>query len=372
MNGILEMIRLEAINDLRRHTASQADALGAAVARVIGSGWFVLGRELEAFEAEFAAYCGTGHCIGVANGTDALELALRASGAGPGGRVLTVANAGAYSTTAIRAAGAEPVFVDIDDDSLLIDEAEARRQLAAARPAALIVTHLYGRLVPGIEAIAAAARDAGVPLIEDCAQAHGARLGGRMAGTFGDFGCFSFYPTKNLGALGDGGALVTGSAERRDRVRMLRQYGWAGKYRIELAGGRNSRLDEVQAAVLRAKLPRLDGWNERRREIARQFTRGIRHPKVGCPPPGGEDYVAHLYVVRTVDRQSLQAHLRLRGIATDIHYPLLDYQQPAFGAGGGHSNPVAERACREVLTLPCFPEMTDDEVAAVVEAVNAW
>jgi dTDP-4-amino-4,6-dideoxygalactose transaminase len=367
------MTRLDAINDLRRHTAAQADALAAAVARVIGSGWFVLGRELEAFEAEFAAYCGAAHCIGVANGTDALELALRASGVGPGARVLTVANAGAYSTTAIRAAGAEPVFVDIDDATLLIDEAEARRRLAAAaRPAALIVTHLYGRLVPGIEAIAAAARAAGVPLIEDCAQAHGARLGGRMAGTFGDFGCFSFYPTKNLGALGDGGALVTGSAERRDRVRMLRQYGWAGKYRIELAGGRNSRLDEIQAAVLRAKLPLLDGWNERRREIARQLSHGIRHPKVRCPPHAGGDYVAHLYVVRTAERGSLQEHLRARGIASDVHYPLLDYQQPAFGAGGGHGNPVAERACREVLTLPCFPEMTDGEVAAVVEAVNAW
>jgi dTDP-4-amino-4,6-dideoxygalactose transaminase len=367
------MTRLDAINDLRRHTAPQADALAAGIARVIGSGWFVLGRELEAFEAEFAAYCGAAHCIGVANGTDALELALRASGVGPGARVLTVANAGAYSTTAIRAAGAEPVFVDIDDATLLIDEAEARRRLAAAaRPAALIVTHLYGRLVPAIREIAAAARRAGVPLIEDCAQAHGARLGGRMAGTFGDFGCFSFYPTKNLGALGDGGALVTGSAERRDRVRMLRQYGWAGKYRIELAGGRNSRLDEVQAAVLRVKLPKLDGWNERRREIAHQLTRGIRHPKVRCPQHAGEDYVAHLYVVRTAERGSLQEHLRARGIASDVHYPLLDYQQPAFGAGAGPRNPVAERACREVLTLPCFPEMTDDEVAAVVEAVNAW
>jgi dTDP-4-amino-4,6-dideoxygalactose transaminase len=339
---------------------------------VIGSGWFVLGRELEAFEAEFAAYCGAAHCIGVANGTDALELALRASGVGPGGRVLTVANAGAYSTTAIRAAGAEPVFVDIDDGTLLVDAAELGRQLASARASALIVTHLYGRLVPAIGEIAAAARRAGVPLIEDCAQAHGARLGGRMAGTFGDFGCFSFYPTKNLGALGDGGALVTGSAERRDRVRMLRQYGWAGKYRIELAGGRNSRLDEVQAAVLRVKLPKLDGWNERRREIAHQLTRGIRHPKVRCPQHAGEDYVAHLYVVRTAERGSLQEHLRARGIASDVHYPLLDYQQPAFGAGDEYRNPVAERACREVLTLPCFPEMTDDEVAAVVEAVNGW
>jgi len=368
------MVRLEAINDLRRHTAALNDELRDCVARVIGSGWFVLGRELESFEAEFARYCGTGHCIGVANGTDALELALRACGVGAGGSVLTVANAGAYSTTAIRAAGAEPLFIDIDDESLLIDTAEVRRRLASPRrPSAVILTHLYGRLVPDIEIIARAAKDAGVPLIEDCAQAHGARRDDKKAGTFGDFGCFSFYPTKNLGALGDGGALVTGSAERRDGARMLRQYGWAGKYRMELAGGRNSRLDEMQAAVLRVKLPRLDGWNERRRAIARQLSHGIRHPRVRCPQHFGEDYVAHLYVVRTADRQSLQTHLRARGIASDVHYPLLDYQQPAFGANPAeHPNPVAEQACREVLTLPCFPEMSDGEVGAVIEAVNSW
>jgi dTDP-4-amino-4,6-dideoxygalactose transaminase len=288
--------------------------------------------------------------------------------------VLTVANAGAYSTTAIRAVGGEPVFIDVREDTLLIDEAEAARIIGSAnRPAAVIVTHLYGRLVPRIEQIALAAKQAGIPLIEDCAQAHGASMGGRRAGTFGDYGCFSFYPTKNLGALGDGGALITSGAQQRDRVRMLRQYGWAAKYRIERAGGRNSRLDEVQAAVLRIKLPRLDGWNERRREIARQLSQGIRHPRVSCPQQFGEEYVAHLYVVRTVDRQSLQAHLRSRGIASDVHYPLLDYQQPAFGASGQeHLNPVAEKACREVLTLPCFPEMSDSEVTAIVDAVNSW
>lgn len=367
------MSRLEAINDLRRHTASLGEALKDAVARVVDSGWFVLGRELEAFEAEFAAYCGAAHCIGVANGTDALELALRASGVAPGARVMTVANAGAYGATAIRAAGGEPLYIDVDDDTLLVDEAQARRRIKAAPPAALIVTHLYGRLLPGIEAVARAARQAGVPLIEDCAQAHGARLGSRMAGTFGDIGCFSFYPTKNLGALGDGGALITGSAELAQRLRMLRQYGWAGKYRNELAGGRNSRLDEIQAAVLRAKLPLLDGWNERRRDIARRLSGGIRNPKVRCPRHFGEDYVAHLYVVRTADRASLQAHLRSRGIASDVHYPLLDYQQPAFAAAGSEPrNPVAEAASRQVLTLPCFPEMSDDEVAAVADAVNAW
>jgi len=368
------MARVEAINDLRRHTAALSDELKDCIGRVIDSGWFILGRELEAFEAEFARYCGAEHCIGVGNGTDALELALRACGVSQGGRVLTVANAGAYSTTAILAVGGEPAFVDVRDDTLLIDESEAVREVSSANPpAAVIVTHLYGRLVPEIEAIALAAKQAGVPLIEDCAQAHGASIGGKRAGTFGDYGCFSFYPTKNLGALGDGGALITSGAQRRDRVRMLRQYGWAGKYRIELAGGRNSRLDEMQAAVLRAKLPRLDDWNKRRRDIARQLSHGIRHPRIGCPQQFGEDYVAHLYVVRTADRQSLQAHLRSRGIASDVHYPLLDYQQPGLAANAKqHRTPNAERACQEVLTLPCFPEMADGEVNAVVDAVNSW
>jgi dTDP-4-amino-4,6-dideoxygalactose transaminase len=368
------MVRATAINDLSRHTAALSDELSDCVARVIRSGWFVLGRELEAFEAEFARYCGIEHCIGVANGTDALELALRGCGVGPGGRVLTVANAGAYSTTAIRAVGAEPLFVDIDDETLLIDTAEVRRQISSPRqPSAVILTHLYGRLVPDIESIALVAKQSGVPLIEDCAQAHGARHGGKLAGAFGDVGCFSFYPTKNLGALGDGGALVTDDAELDGRLRWLRQYGWAGKYRIELAGGRNSRLDEMQAAILRVKLPKLDRWNERRREIAQQLSRGIRHPRVRCPQHFGEDYVAHLYVVRAADRQSLQAHLRERGVASDVHYPLLDYQQPAFAAGApGKCNPVAETACREVLTLPCFPEISEAEVAAVIDAVNSW
>lgn len=368
------MIRIEAINDLRRHTALLSDELNGCVSRVIGSGWFILGRELEAFEADFAKYCGGEHCIGVANGTDALELALRALGVGYGGRVLTVSNAGGYSTTAIRAVGAEPVFVDVHDDTLLINESEVRRQISATRPpSAVIVTHLYGRLVPGIDEIVLAAKHAGVPVIEDCAQAHGARLGDRHAGTFGDYGCFSFYPTKNLGALGDGGALVTGSADREARARMLRQYGWGSKYRMDVPGGRNSRLDELQAAILRVKLPRLDGWNERRREISRQLSDGIRHPRVRCPGGSGDDYVAHLYVVRALDRHGLQSHLRSRGIASDIHYPLVDYQQPAFGTTAPERrNPVAEQACKEILTLPCFPEMSDGEVSAIIDAVNSW
>jgi aminotransferase EvaB len=368
------MIRLDAINDLRRHVEPLRDELDACIARVISSGWFVTGRELEAFEREFAGYCAGGYCVGVANGTDALELALRASGAGRDGRVLTVSNAGAYGTTAIRAVGAQPVFVDVDDQTLLIDERQALGMLTLdQRPSAILVTHLYGRIAPGIAELAEAAKRAGVPLIEDCAQAHGARLGDRYAGTFGDFGCFSFYPTKNLGAVGDAGALLTADADLATKARQLRQYGWGSKYRSDLPGGRNSRLDEVQAAILRAKLPRLEGWNRRRREISTEMANGIHNPRVRSPKTGAFEYVAHLHVVRTGDRPGLQGHLRASGIASDVHYPLVDYQQPAFAPQTfGHRNPIAEQASKEVLTLPCFPEMTDQEVYAVIDAVNSW
>lgn len=218
-----------------------------------------------------------------------------------------------------------------------------------------------------------AARAAGVTVVEDVAQAHGAALGGRKAGTFGDVGCFSFYPTKNLGALGDGGAVVTGDAILAERVRRLRQYGWASKYRAEVPGGRNSRLDELQAAVLRVMLPRLEGWNRRRVEIAERYARGIRHAGVRMPKVPAEGYVAHLYVVRSGDREGLRRHLSEAGIATDVHYPVPDHAQEAVrGRWVGAGLSETEKACGEVLTLPCFPEMTDGEVDGVVERVNAW
>jgi dTDP-4-amino-4,6-dideoxygalactose transaminase len=364
---------LSAINDLRRHTSSMQAELSAVVARVIQSGWFVLGPEVKQFEQEFAAYCGAAHAITLANGTDALELALRALGVGPGSRVLTVANAGMYSTTAINAVGATPIYIDITADTLLLDVDRLEEALIESpRPDAVVVTHLYG-LLADVERVVAIAKSRGLPVIEDCAQAHGAMAHGKRAGTFGTLGCFSFYPTKNLGALGDGGAVVTDDAELAATIRQLRQYGWSEKYVSSRPGGRNSRLDEMQAAVLRAKLPRLDKWNQRRRSIASRYSMEIQQPKLRCPRVEGDNYVAHLYVVRTTDRHGLRSHLSSCGVPSDIHYPVPDYRQPSIADRFGQvSLPVTEAACQEVLTLPCFPEMTDDEVSAVIASVNSW
>jgi dTDP-4-amino-4,6-dideoxygalactose transaminase len=364
-----------ALNDLERHFAPHLAELETAARRVLKSGRFILGPDVVAFERAFAAYCGTAHCVAVGNGTDALELALRALGIGPGSRVATVANAGMYATTAIVAAGAEPCLVDIAGDTLLVDVDALSRAIAHVRPAAVVVTHLYGRMA-AMPRIVTLCRDAGVAVVEDCAQAHGATLAGAKAGSFGDVGCFSFYPTKNLGALGDGGAVVTGREDLARRLTALRQYGWSGKYVSEIAGGRNSRLDELQAALLSTLLPRLDAWNARRRAIAQTYSTRIAHPRVRCPDPAaaraGSD-VAHLYVVQTPDRSGLAAHLRQAGIDTAVHYPVPDHRQPALrGRFADTTLPGCERACAEVLTLPCFPEMTAAEIDAVVVAVNCW
>ena len=342
-----------------------AAELRAALERVLARGWFILGPEVEAFEQEFAQVCQVSHCVGVANGTDALELALRALGAGAGEEVATVANAGGYATTAIRAAGAAPVFVDVEPGSLNMDPAALPAALSP-RTRAVIVTHLYGRMAEMPRLLEVAGR-AGVPLIEDCAQAHGAVLDGRPAGSWGAAGCFSFYPTKNLGALGDGGAVVTAEAALAERLRRLRQYGWSEKYRSALAGGRNSRLDEMQAAVLRAQLPRLADFNHRRRAIARAYSAALRGAPLEIPQRFGEDYVAHLYVLRTSRRDALRAALAAQGIFAEVHYPVPDHWQESSPAQV--VLPVTEQAAREVLSLPCFPEMADAEVAAVARAV---
>jgi len=353
------------INDLKRHNEALAGELRGALERVLARGWFILGPEVEAFEREFAQACAASHCVGVANGTDALELAVRALGIGPGDEVATVANAGGYSTVAIRAAGATPVYVDVEPGSLNMDAAALERALSPSTRA-VIATHLYGRMADMPRLMEVAER-AGVRVIEDCAQAHGAARDSRPAGSWGVAGCFSFYPTKNLGALGDGGAVVTSDAALAERVRRLRQYGWPEKYRAELPGGRNSRLDEMQAAVLRAKLPHLAAFNERRRAIARAYHEALRGAPLALPEGFGEDYVAHLYVVRTARRDALRAALSAHGIIAEVHYPVPDHWQEPWRAPA--VLPVTEQAAPEVLTLPCFPEMTDAEVALVGRAV---
>jgi len=359
------------INDLTSHIGTSRAAIDDAIARVLDRGWLVLGPEVSAFEQACAAYVGVRHCISVANGTDALELALRAVGVRRGDRVATVANAGMYTGTALLAIDAVPVFMDVALDSRVVTPDQIECAIRS-EVKAIVVTHLYGQAVPDIAAIAKRCRKAGIALVEDCAQAHGAMIDGRQVGSFGDAGCFSFYPTKNLGALGDGGAVVTNRPDLAHYISRLRQYGWTEKYRVEQAG-RNSRLDEIQAAILSAFLPQLDGWNVRRRSIARQYAAEIVHPDVTHPLITGDSTVAHLYVVRCPARSQLREHLRTREIGTDIHYPIPDHRQPVFGAAyAAVELPNTEVLSKEVLTLPCYPEMSEADIRRVIDAVNGW
>jgi dTDP-4-amino-4,6-dideoxygalactose transaminase len=377
------MTSLRGINDLARHNGPLSAEIRAALDRVLDSGWYVLGTEVTAFEQAFADYCGVAHAVGVANGTDALELALAAVGVGRGDAVALAANAGGYGTTAVNALGAEPIYVDVDPLRAGLDPKGLDRACRSRDIRAVIITHLYGTLASVEETVRVAATH-GVKVIEDCAQAHGATRAGRRAGSWGDAATFSFYPTKNLGALGDGGMVVTNDPDVARLVARTRQYGWEGKYRQVALPARNSRLDELQAAVLLAKLPHLDGWNARRRVVAGRYAAQLTHPKVtlavpagpdceSTPPAVAEDYVAHLFVIRTAERGALADHLRRHGVPYDIHYPIPDYRAPVFGDRFAEvCLPVTESLCDEVLTLPCFPEMTDDQVDLIADVVNRW
>jgi dTDP-4-amino-4,6-dideoxygalactose transaminase len=359
-------------NALERHNGGELGArMGEVAQRIIAGGWYVLGVEVGAFEQEFARYCGVRHAIGVGNGSDALELAIACLDLPPGSEIAVAPNAAMYATLAIVANAMQPLFVDVDPISATI-AADALDAAITPATRALVVTHLYGRLAHMPALLAVAARH-GLIVIEDCAQAHGAQHDGRRAGSFGRIGCFSFYPTKNLGALGDGGALVTDDDALAERMRQLRQYGWKGKYNVAFAHGRNSRLDEMQAAWLRLKLPLLDDWNQRRREIAARYSSAIRHPRIFVPSADGSGYVGHLYVIRCEQRDALRTHLEQQGIGVDVHYPMPDHRQPVFGDRyAGLSLPGAEQLARTSLSLPCFPELRDDEIARVVDACNRW
>ena len=353
-------------------SASNADPLiQAAVLRVLSSQRFVMSTELAAFEKAFAEYLSVGHCVGVANGTDALELALRAVGVASGSTVICAANAGFYGSTAIHAIGAKPVYVDVDDATLCLHPAELSKHLNA-KPSAVIITHLYGQLAH-IEQLAELCHSRGIPLIEDCAQAHGAQRNGKMAGSFSDISCFSFYPTKNLGALGDGGAVATDSESLANVVRGLRQYGWRTKYDVGVQNGRNSRLDELQAAVLRVKLNSLDQQNSQRRAIAERYNQAFATLPLALPCSVGTDYVAHLYVLRTDRRQDLRDHLQKLGISTEIHYPIPDHRQLAYqGLVDQPCLPITEAACARVLSLPCYPGMNEGDISHVIHGVRSF
>jgi aminotransferase EvaB len=363
--------RIVPLNDLGRQTDALRAPIRAAVDNAVAGGRYLFGPQVGAFEQEFAVYCGVPHCVSVANGTDALELALRALGCGPGSEVVTVANAGMYGSVAILLTGARPVFADIDPATMTMAP-EALAGCLGERTGAVIVTHLYGGLAD-IEALCAIARRRNIPLVEDCAQAHGAERGGGRAGAFGDIGCFSFYPTKNLGALGDAGALVTRNDDLAATLRELRQYGWTSKYHAARPFGRNSRMDEIQAAVLRVKLPHLDRWNERRRAIVQRY-RAAAQGLLAFPDASGCDHVAHLCVARSPARDRLRHHLERDGIATEIHYPVPDHQQAALREvlPRTYSLPATEQAAGEILTLPCFPELSEDDMAHVCASLERF
>ncbi len=355
--------------------ATIKDEMDAAVHRVLTSGWFILGTETEAFEREFAAYCGVAHAIGVGNGTDALMLALKALDVGPGDEVITVPMTAAFGTFAITMNGATPVFVDIELGTANMDPTLLERAITP-RTKAIMPVHLYGQAA-NLGAIMAIAARHGIPVVEDAAQAHGARSGGKRVGGIGTIAGFSFYPSKNLGAAGDGGAVTTNDPVLAERVRMLRNGGQRGKYEHVIQGV-NSRLDELQAAILRVKLAHLDAWNAARRRLAHQYDELLAGSSVELPEERSgatpEGHVWHLFAVRHPRRDALAAYLKERGIGTAVHYPTALHLQPAFASLGLSTGayPVAEQQAREELSLPLYPELTADEVTYVADAVRAF
>jgi dTDP-4-amino-4,6-dideoxygalactose transaminase len=351
---------------------AHAESIRAAIDRVLASGHYILGSEVEAFEREFAVYHGSGFVVGVANGTDALELALRAVGVGRGDLVVTVANTVSATVAAIEQIGAVPVYVEIDPATLVMSSAALEQALSSAtRPVkAVVPVHLYGQPADLPEIIAAAARH-GAKVVEDCAQSHGATFAGRKAGTFGDAAAYSFYPTKNLGALGDGGGVYTRDGGTAERVRLLRQYGWRERY-VSSIPGRNSRLDELQAAVLRVKLQHLDAENAHRSMLAERYMAQLEASGLGLPVVAkAAKPVWHQFTIRCERRDALRTHLATRGIHCGVLYPTPLYQQPAY-AQPGVSLPTTERACAEVLSLPVHPAVTVEDVDRVCAEIIRW
>jgi dTDP-4-amino-4,6-dideoxygalactose transaminase len=356
--------------DLRPAHDELREGIAAAIERVIASSHFVLGPEVEAFEHEFASFCGAAHCVGVGNGMEAIELVLRALGIGPGDEVLTVSHTAFPTAAAITAAGATPVFVDVDPETFTM-RPDRLAEAMTERTRAVVPVQLYGRAAD-MEAIRAVAGAAGVPVVEDAAQAHGASQGGRRTGTLGLAAAFSFYPTKNLGAMGDGGAVVTDDGELAERVRRLRNYGEKSKF-VNVEPGLNSRLDELQAALLRVKLPLLERWNAERRRIASLYDELLDGSGVVTPAPD-PGHVYHLYVVRSARRDALREHLEAAGIGTQIHYPTPVHRQAAYreGTRTAGSLETTDALAGTILSLPAYPGLTDDQVRAVAEAVRAF
>lgn len=361
------------MNDFKREPEPLIQAELGAMERVLRSGWWVLGEEVRTFEKEWASKCGAAHAVGVASGLDALEISLRALRIGVGDEVITTPMTAFATVLGILRSGAQPVLADIDPDTGILD-AESAKTCLSDRTRALMAVHLYGRAAP-LDAFRELCADAGIALLEDCAQAHGARSGANPVGTVGAVSAWSFYPTKNLGAIGDAGALTTNSEEVASKARCLRNYGQSARYdHAEI--GLNSRLDELQAAILRVRLECLDAWIHRRRKVAQQYADGMRNDavRVLSLPQNPAAHVHHLFVVVCERRDELANHLRARGVETLIHYPVPVHHQEACRTFrlAPRGVPRAEAHARGCLSIPCHPHLTDDEICHVIEAVNAF
>ena len=359
--------------DLHAQYLEIADEIDAAIAGVVDVTAFVKGPFVERFEGEFARFVGVPHCVGVGNGTDALFIALKGLGVGPGDEVVTAVNTFVATAEAISMTGARPVFCDVDEQTMNLDPDRIEACLTGATRA-IVPVHLFGRFAP-MDEILAVARRHGLLVVEDAAQAHGATRGGRRTGSFGDAGTFSFYPGKNLGAYGDGGAIVTANDELAEWVRKFSDHGRATKYGHEFEGI-NSRLDGLQAAVLSVKLEHLERWSRRRRELAETYVAGLESiDAVICPtlPESGE-HVFHLFVVRARRRDALREFLDRRGISTGIHYPQILAELPAYRSAGNalETFPVAAGLTPEILSLPLYPEMGEEGVEIIVEAIRSF
>jgi dTDP-4-amino-4,6-dideoxygalactose transaminase len=363
--------------DPRAGYLAQRIAIDAAIARVLDGGVYVLGREVEVFEAAFADFVGVAHAIGVASGTDAIEIALRACGIGSGDLVFSVSHTAVATIAAIERAGATPVLVDVEPGTYTMAPRELLRVLQsspAGRPAAVLPVHIYGQPAE-LSALTEIARIHGLRLIEDCAQSHGALYRGRAVGSFGDIACFSFYPTKNLGALGDGGMVVTNDPALAAALREIREYGWRERY-VSARAGINSRLDPIQAAILGVKLRSLEADNARRQVVADRYDTGLTGLPLALPARQPQaTHVFHQYVIRLAERDALRAALQAAGIGSGIHYPVPVHQQPAYSgrlACGPSGLGVTERAAPQILSLPIYPQISDEAVDRVIAEIRSF
>jgi dTDP-4-amino-4,6-dideoxygalactose transaminase len=355
--------------DLKVHYQSIKSEIDTAVARVLESGYYILGPELKTFEENFAQWLGAKYVVGCASGTEAIYLALAAAGVTRGDEVIVVAHTAVPTISAISMTGAEPVFVDIDPDTYVMDVSKVESKITA-KTKAIVPVHLYGQMVD-MEPLLKLGAQKNIPIIEDVAQATGAKYKGQIAGTLAPFGAFSFYPSKNLGAFGDGGAVCTNSLEGYEKLLRLRNYGQSKRYYHDEIGI-NSRLDEVQAAILGAQLPKLEGWNNRRREIAARYTEGLKD--IVMTPTERSHHVYHLYVIQTNDREGMQKYLSEQGIGTLIHYPVPAHLQKAYQYRGYKQGdlPATEFAVKRILSLPMFPQLTNDQIDFVIQHVQQY